>query len=559
MSNIRVSVQWERSTVFAGEDVECTITFKNVAPVHNSRSPSPNTQTRRLIQGRDWKLDNQKQTLPTGQNSSYPNTGGRPRGNGHRSALSLSATTSRSQHGNSNSLPAKVPSKVEGVDHRHKRSVSIISIGRDGASGDALRMGYHRGISNQTVLRQHGRSASLHGAPLRGQTLPSASFNGADTNVRVSTAPIGSGPFLPTQSPLTRTRSNSRSPAEPNHYFHSRNNSLYSPSAVDRSFQVPESRTPSFRFPQASSPSDPNTSALGIIIPANKPQVSNGDIHTRPAPRVLSPMSMAGTPRSSMDLYTMSNNSSETLASEYVSPAPGRQPGRNGLHSRQPSHLAPIISQSRPPETLMMGYVQLTGSFILDGSLVSSAPFETVKRKGVIGGQGGGGVVGLESPKQEKGLFGALGWGAIGESLGGLLGTSEPSSIREMKGIANTSSVPLISTPQSILFVNLKLAPGESKSFRYCHSLPRGLPPTHKGRAMKINYNLVIGTQRAQSAAQQHIVKHVDIPFRVLSGVNGMSVLFLTALLVLIIYSQWRNSWSRFDATSRLTQEPCTF
>ncbi|MCJ1251123.1 hypothetical protein MMC30_008354 [Trapelia coarctata] len=247
---------------------------------------------------------------------------------------------------------------------------------------------------------------------------------------------------------------------------------------------------------------------------------ANEDTNTKPTARVLSPVSMAGTPRSSMDFYTMSNNSSETLASEYIGPNPGRQPGRNG-HSRQPSHLGPVISHTRLPETLMMGYVQLMGSFTLDGSLVNSAPFETVKRKGVIGGQGSGGVVGVDRPKKDSGLFGALGWSSIGESIGGFLGGSELSSIREMKGIANTNSVPIITTPQSILFVDLKLAPGESKSFWYTHTLPRGVPPTHKGRAMKISYQLVIGTQRAQSTAQQHIVKHVEVPFRVLAGVNG--------------------------------------
>jgi hypothetical protein len=72
----------------------------------------------------------------------------------------------------------------------------------------------------------------------------------------------------------------------------------------------------------------------------------------------------------------------------------------------------------------MMGYAQIMGSFTLDGSLINQAPFEEVKRKGVVGGQGGGGVVGVEKTKRESGLFGALGWGNIGESLGGLLGAS---------------------------------------------------------------------------------------------------------------------------------------
>lgn len=171
----------------------------------------------------------------------------------------------------------------------------------------------------------------------------------------------------------------------------------------------------------------------------------------------------------------------------------------------------------------MMGYAQIMGAFTLDGSLINQAPFEEVKRKGVVSGQGGGGVVGVEKTKRESGLFGALGWGNIGESLGGLLGPSEPSSIREMRGIASSKTVPLISTPQSILFVDLKLAPGESRSYKYSFTIPRGLPPTHKGQSMKVVYNLTIGTQRAGSTKEQQ-VRHVDVPFRVFGSVTSMSI-----------------------------------
>lgn len=167
-----------------------------------------------------------------------------------------------------------------------------------------------------------------------------------------------------------------------------------------------------------------------------------------------------------------------------------------------------------------MGYAQVTGSFQLDGSLVNQGPFEEVKRKGVVGGQGGGGVVGVERSKKESGLFGALGWGNFGGSLGGLLSGVEKSSIKAMRNIAGSRSVPLLSTPQSILFVDLELAPGESKTFAYSFTLPRGLPPSHRGRAMKVNYQLIVGTQRASSSGGQQI-NQIEFPFRVLGGVDG--------------------------------------
>jgi len=206
----------------------------------------------------------------------------------------------------------------------------------------------------------------------------------------------------------------------------------------------------------------------------------------------------------------MSNNSSETLASEYVA-----HPAQS---MRRPPHLRnlSVITQTKAPEMLMMGYAQIQGSFTLDGSLVSLAPFEPVKRKAVLGGQGGG-VIGVESSKRSSLGFG---WSSLGNSLSELLGSGEQSSIKDMRGAASTKSIPLLSTPQSVLFVDLQLAPAESKTYEYTFKLPKGLPPSHRGKAIKIVYNLVVGTQRPGSAKGQQ-VRTVEIPFRVLGSVNS--------------------------------------
>ena len=243
-----------------------------------------------------------------------------------------------------------------------------------------------------------------------------------------------------------------------------------------------------------------------------------------------------------MEIYSMSNNSSETLASEYL-PQPAHRLLQRPPHYRKSSYLSASNAQ-KMPETLMMGYAQIMGSFSLDGSLVNQAPFEEVKRKGVVGGQGGGGVVGVERSKRDSGLFGALGWGSIGESLGGLLGGGEMSSMKEMRGIASSKTVPLISTPQSILFVDLKLAPGESKSYKYSFTLPRGLPPTHKGRALKVSYNMTIGMQRPGAQDRQQ-VKSVDVPFRVLGSVNSKQFVCPRMCLDNVPTRSWRDTWAR--------------
>ena len=268
---------------------------------------------------------------------------------------------------------------------------------------------------------------------------------------------------------------------------------------------------------EASLPSAAPTRDKGIGLGVNPLVLGMDNLH--PATRVLSPTSIGGTPRNSGEFYSASNNSTETLASEYL-PQERQQLSSRATHARQPSILRPA-KNSKVAETLMIGYGQLTGAFTVDGSLVDQAPFEEVKRKDVIGRQGGGGLVRAGAAKRDSGLLGSLGWSSIGGSIGGLLGANELSSINQTKSKTSTKSIPILSTPQTVLFVNLQLRPGESRTFSFRHSLPRGIPPTHKGRALKISYNLVIGTQRPANAKQQHQVQRVDVPFRVLPSLNG--------------------------------------
>lgn len=291
--------------------------------------------------------------------------------------------------------------------------------------------------------------------------------------------------------------------------------------------KVSEPMFSSFRFPQApksiaEASRYESASAITKSLYPRSVDSANGAESLNPLTRILSPTSMNGTPRSSVEIYTTSNNSTETLASEYVV-QDQTSLSQNGSHGRHLSLLGPR-SNGKAAETLMMGYGQITGSFTLDGSLVSHAHFEEVKRKGIIGTQGGGGVVRADAVKRNGGIFGGIGWGSIGESLGGLLGSNELSSIKETKDTAGTRSIPILSTPQSVLFVNLQLGSGESRSYTYRHRLPNGIPPTHKGRAMKVSYNLTIGIQRLVKSTIKHHVRTVDIPFKVLTGVNSKTM-----------------------------------
>ena len=544
MSNIKVFVDWERSSVFAGEDLNCTITFTNVATVSNgSRSPSPTF----LIYGHGSGRDRWRKTIHDQQKSDLSRKSplvkdepARSHLHKHQSTLSSSQITGSTTRVGP-STQSKIPTRSESRGEKHQRSVSIVSKRAIATGGD----GDIRGNPNpspqvsQHLGTRHGRAASLQSYVRRIDSAVAATPETILTKLTVtpptSKTPCHAKPTLNRVSPSIGESSPSKRAACV-HRAHQitdndfrdiapSNNTIARSSPVHSSFELPKevsigdisSFLPTLTKGKLSN-------ALETTPPGNTADCSNFTDRTRPLANILSPVSRNGTPRSSVDLYTASNNSAETLASEYIAHTTGRQPTRV-LQGRQPPRLAPIVSHTRPSEILMMGYVQIVGAFTLDGSLISLSPFEEIKRKGVIGGQGSGGVVGVEPTKKHGGLFGTLGWGSIGESLGGFLGASEPSSIREMKNIASTKSIPIISTPQSILFVDMRLDPGESRSYSYRHALPRGIPPSHKGRAMKVTYNLVIGTQRAQSKAQQHLVRHVEIPFRVLPGVNGTSSL----------------------------------
>lgn len=222
--------------------------------------------------------------------------------------------------------------------------------------------------------------------------------------------------------------------------------------------------------------------------------------------------------RNSVDFYSLSNHSQETLASEQPSIVPEQ---RLFASPALRKHYKMDSPKPRPRiESLLMGYAQIAASFTLDGALVDQSPFEEVKRKGFLGGQGGGGVVGVQSVSSSSGLLKGFNLNSIGESLGGILGGQDLSSLKEMKDNASSQSVPLLSTPQSLLFVDLTMAPGEEKSFSFTFTLPHGLPASYKGRAIKISYDLIVGVQGLPGEKSVQPIRRVNFPFKVFSGVN---------------------------------------
>ncbi|XP_052245821.1 RAB6A-GEF complex partner protein 2-like [Dreissena polymorpha] len=102
-------------------------------------------------------------------------------------------------------------------------------------------------------------------------------------------------------------------------------------------------------------------------------------------------------------------------------------------------------------------------------------------------------------------------------------------SSEDINTSADTSFVPskgehgmtVLSTKPRILFCDLKLEQGQSKTFTYTEVVPADSPPSFRGQAVKYSYKLTIGTQRIN-----HPTKLLRIPFRilVLHGLNDLSV-----------------------------------
>ena len=238
-----------------------------------------------------------------------------------------------------------------------------------------------------------------------------------------------------------------------------------------------------------------------------------------PTTDVRSPFKQNETARSSGDSHIPSTSSTDTILSEYPINDPNRlQLKRRSGHN--PSFTKPLQT-SKMTEVFMMGYAQVTGSFTIDGSLIKQQPFEHVKRKCIVGGPSGGGIIRAEKREQQSRLFNNLRWGSLGDSITEILGGGDLDTAHVSKESAGLPSIPILSTPQSVLFVDLKIEPGQSITYTYRCPLPNVLPPTHKGRAIKVNYHLTIGIQRAANSALKQQIGTVDVPFRVIPGTDG--------------------------------------
>ncbi|KAK4516625.1 uncharacterized protein ATC70_011601 [Mucor velutinosus] len=168
-----------------------------------------------------------------------------------------------------------------------------------------------------------------------------------------------------------------------------------------------------------------------------------------PTPRSSIDTFLHPSPRSSMDSIASFRSSYQHSAARRYSSSPLKKP----------------VS-----EHLLCGFAQVVGSFVADSSLINLNEFGPLKHHTMYSPQGG------------------FGGG------GGMMVAKSDSSL-------DTRTLPVFSTPPSILFVDLNIAPGETKKYTYKIQLPNDIPPSHRGKAIRFNYYLVVGAQRAPTAA----------------------------------------------------------
>lgn len=167
-SNIRVFVSWSEQTVFAGEDIECLITFKNVATTPNSDDPSSRSPSR---SGAIANGERQRKTAPlktpTGHgrpNLSISSNRGPLPNRGHRSTLSLTVPAGSVQsYGSPASWTGE--QRTGGKGSTHKRSVSIISLNASESAADDFSSQRSGAQESRRPTRGHTRAASLQIIP----------------------------------------------------------------------------------------------------------------------------------------------------------------------------------------------------------------------------------------------------------------------------------------------------------------------------------------------------------------------------------------------------------
>ncbi|KAG9737456.1 protein btn1, partial [Aureobasidium melanogenum] len=342
---VRAYVQWKDSSVFAGEEIECIISFRNTCDDDDDQQAPDNktTTSRHKPAQRQRTVTHSTQQLSTAP-SVAPSVAG-SRTPSHRPTLSLTVypppTTAHAR------VPSHAASNPTTTSARHApthgRSLSIISMGSDKAATTSPMN------SRRPPARGHGRSASMQVlSRTPSYQAPSLSFSSyrnpsplqdhhppltrRTSGIRTAPGtPAFNFPSPTTAQPLSAANTSPQRPPSASHIMPPPRH----PSASSASFPPPEfsfplespgasqraspalgrSPMPEFQFP----PRSPAPHQRPPHLPSPKlPDVSPS--HANPLSRIISESGANDTPRTSSDFYSLTNNSSETVSSDAALP-----------------------------------------------------------------------------------------------------------------------------------------------------------------------------------------------------------------------------------------------
>ncbi|PWN28589.1 Rgp1-domain-containing protein [Jaminaea rosea] len=532
---LQVTVTPAQSSFFAGEELRCLITFTNLRQPVPQSQPLPSTSR--------FPADSWQQA---GRAASHAFPSSQGHGHGRSQTIDLRKPPP--------GKPAKgAGSREYGDDDDHDDDDSL-----DGpVDGNALPsrkriigrnatpMKPSRNASGSASTTKHAKSASMaflgKGPPLLSPTSPvRPQYDRAESLSRPSSSSRGASVSFDdsfTSSSPAASRPGSRKPSSTIHaaHPHSRKKSVIQVQNEDLSaaFELHGASNGNggnghTLYAQSANPSE-------VIEASGFYNLGRNDTMDSVVRDQLTHWSRgAAQPR-----LSISGPSSSPLAPNGSSSSSATN---SPLFPHQKARLAPGT------EVVYWSFAQFSGSYEIDESMIKPAEFEDVKRRLAYGGgiaspnpSGtprlmGGGDLGYADGSGAAFESASTGWGAYLRSALGS-GLSIPAGRHRRTGSTmldssnktmTSKTIPLFSSPPSILSVDLHLPPGASKTYSFTLRLPADLPPSYYGKSVKFTYELVVGTNRLDAGeGAVHVGNQrsrlIKIPLRIYNyvGVEG--------------------------------------
>ncbi|CCE61245.1 hypothetical protein TPHA_0A01620 [Tetrapisispora phaffii CBS 4417] len=202
-------------------------------------------------------------------------------------------------------------------------------------------------------------------------------------------------------------------------------------------------------------------------------------------------------------------------------------------------HLLKSIEYHKPIQ-LITGYIQMSGFFQFDSSIISDASFESLGKKKIRSEASttsnaiqpsdfGEPIKEFDNSsilKYVNSDYNLVNNGLISKSENQILGSESANLIVNGLNVGNSvdfNSYPISIIPQSLLFSELYLEPDEVKSFHFkTQALPKDLPPSYNhSNTISINYSMKVGLNKLIGKdIKQELVK---FPVNIASYVSPLS------------------------------------